>query len=75
MESVIAEIDREIDRLTKARTMLSTNGTPAKRKYVRAASSNGARKSRVLSPEARRKISEAQKKRWAAGKKTAKKTA
>lgn len=60
---IVAELEKEIARLQQARALLlgSTNG-------VRSATL----KRRTLSPEAREKIAEAQKRRWAKAKKTAK---
>ena len=69
--TVLAFLDAEIERLQRARELLSgdrgssgRNGTfrHATRGLVRA------RKRRHMSAEARKKISEAQKKRWAARK-------
>jgi hypothetical protein len=62
-KQIIAEIDNEIARLREARTLLvgSSNGTkPASAKRA------------PLSAEARKRIAEAQKKRWAKAKKAAK---
>ena len=82
--SLIREIDAEIAKLQLARQALaaiasSTTPTPAKRLGRPPKTSNAApvsnRKGRILSPEARAKIAAAQKKRWAAQKKSAKKTA
>lgn len=60
---LLTAIDQEISRLTLARNLL--------------AGQNGAtavitRKRRVLSPEARERIADAQKKRWATQNRTAK---
>jgi hypothetical protein len=72
-ESLLHEIDAEISRLHQAKALLSgTNGhrsparpantaTPAKAATPVKASSG----KRVLSPQARKKIANAQKKRWA----------
>jgi|HubBroStandDraft_5_1064220.scaffolds.fasta_scaffold40987_3 hypothetical protein len=72
---ILASIDREIAQLTQARSLLSglsvasskrKPGSPGKATVV------GARaKKRVLSPEGRRRIAEAQKHRWAAQRKAA----
>ncbi len=69
IDSILAEIDSEIARLTQVRRLLSGTGrastsigglasikTPAKK----------AAKKRVLSAEARKRIADAQRKRWAA---------
>jgi hypothetical protein len=61
---IIAELDKEITLLQTVRALLS-------------GSSNKARvtsKRRTLSPEARKKIADAQKKRWAKAKKAAKRS-
>ncbi|HEX3470341.1 MAG TPA: hypothetical protein VHT28_04075 [Silvibacterium sp.] len=64
-EQIIAAIDEEIGRLHQVRKLLqsssgylTTTGSAAK-----------TRKERVLSPEARQRISAAQKRRWAKQKK------
>jgi hypothetical protein len=68
IETIIAQIDSEIARLTEARNLLAKAGlaapTPssAKTKAVKGKT----RKRRVLSPEARKRIADAQRKRWAA---------
>ena len=76
-KDVLAAIDKEIARLQQARDILAggdvevtdrrratTTTKPAAGK--RAAKSTG--RKRVLSPEARKRIADAQKKRWAAQK-------
>lgn len=69
-DSILAQIDAEIARLTQVRALLASTGKGA-------ASSTGnkfkaagvkARKQRVLSPEARKRIADAQRRRWAAQK-------
>ena len=59
--AILAVIDSEIVRLKKVRELLGGSTEPV-----------FAPKRRGLSPEARRRISEAQKRRWAAAKKAAK---
>lgn len=72
--NVLAFLDAEIERLQKARELLSSNdgvgrnGTHRGRRGAMA----GVRRRRHMSAEARRRISEAQKKRWAARKKAGK---
>ncbi len=61
-KQIIAELDKEISRLREARALL-TGGSIR----VRAAST----KRRSLSAEARKRIAEAQKKRWAKVRKAA----
>jgi hypothetical protein len=67
---ILAEIDKEIARLSQARALL-TGSTPAKRGRKPTAA-KAAKSKRTLSPEARKRIAEAQRKRWAAQKKAAK---
>jgi hypothetical protein len=75
MDSIIQAIDTEISRLNEVRSLLAQNvgsatiakrgrkpGRPAKKAPAKAAK-------RVMSPEARARIAEAQRKRWAAQKK------
>jgi len=67
IESIIAQLDSEIARLTQVRSLLANSGkvsaTITERK---AAQATGKRKKRVLGPEARKRIADAQRKRWAA---------
>jgi hypothetical protein len=77
-ESTLALIDAEIARLTQVRSLLASTGKvslkPAGRKAVKtvtpvkAKAKAKVKAKRVLSPEARARISEAQRKRWAAQK-------
>lgn len=75
IDSILAQIDSEIARLTQARALLIGSGksaTTASTKSAGAPAKRG-RAKRVLSPEARKRIADAQRKRWAAQKsKTAK---
>ena len=71
IDSIIAQIDAEIARLTQVRAMLSNTGQSAPRSAATktaAVSANRAtgRKKRVLSADARQRIADAQRKRWAA---------
>ena len=70
IESILAEIDAEIARLTQVRSLLAGSGkvasTTSGRKPKKTTGKN--RKKRVLSPEARKRIADAQRKRWAAQK-------
>lgn len=61
---IVIEIDREIARLTQARNLLAGTGTTTE-KAARPVK-------RILSSEARKRIADAQRKRWAAQKKAAK---
>jgi hypothetical protein len=59
-DKILAAIDEEIARLEKVRALLSTSVTPA-----RGQAASPVRKSRRLSSAARKRIAEAQRKRWA----------
>ncbi len=68
--SIIAAIDKELTRLNKVRSLLIKKEKAAKAKSVTGRS--GASKKTVkrrLSPEARARIADAQRKRWAAARK------
>lgn len=69
IDSILAQIDAEIARLTQARSLLSSAGKvslSAAGAKLDGARAPKARKKRVLSPEARKRIADAQRKRWAA---------
>jgi hypothetical protein len=68
IESILAQIDSEIARLTPVRSLLAGSGSSTATKRKTGKSSAKARKARVLSPEARKRIADAQRKRWAAQK-------
>jgi hypothetical protein len=82
IEGIIAQLDAEIERLREVRTLLSATGkveakiSAAKIKPTKKAKVAKAAKvapkvktvKRVLSPEARKAIADAQRKRWAAQK-------
>jgi hypothetical protein len=79
IDSILAQVDLEIARLTQIRSLLANTGkvtasvvaapktknTPAKAAKATKAKT---KKKRVLSPEARKRIADAQRKRWAAQK-------
>ena len=71
IENILAQIDSEIERLKQARALLATIGTAAG--HTGKATKGTARKKRVLSAEARKRIADAQRKRWAAQRAKAKK--
>jgi len=71
VNSIIASIDEEIRRLTTVRQLLADSGS-AKGSAKSAASKPG-RKRRRLSAEARKKIADAQRLRWAKQKKASQK--
>ena len=66
-EGIIAELEAERDRLTQAIGLLQGN-------QPRRGRPRGTGKRRRLSPAAKKRISDAMKKRWAARKKAAKAT-
>ena len=74
INSIVAQIDAEIARLTEARTLLAGLGSPAVAalQSVSASPKKKRKKKHVLSPEARKRIADAQRKRWAAHKAKAK---
>lgn len=73
IEEIVKELDTQIAQLQQARQLLS-NGAGLTRKSTLAdqLEPKVRRKKRVLSPEARKRIAEAQRKRWAAQKKAEK---
>jgi hypothetical protein len=78
-DSILALIDSEIARLTQVRSLLAnttevaTKVTERKAKKSTSTAKAKTRKRRTLSPEARKRIADAQRKRWAAQKALAKK--
>jgi hypothetical protein len=64
-EQIVAAIDDEIGKLQQVRTLLQTASG------YRILSTGSAVKKRVLSPEARQRIAQAQKRRWAKQRKEA----
>jgi hypothetical protein len=65
-ESIVAEIDAEIVKLQQVRALMASTGKAVKLAERTAAKVGKVRKQRVLSPEARKRIADAQRKRWAA---------
>ena len=87
IDSILAQIDAEIAKLTQVRSLLANTGKiaatiterltkkapkakkPAKvEKVAKPAKAAKAKKRRTLGPEARQRIADAQRKRWAAQK-------
>lgn len=69
IEKILAQIDSEIARLNQARALLATIAPTGKKsgsKATKAFAKGKPRKKRVLSAEARKRIADAQRKRWAA---------
>jgi hypothetical protein len=82
IDSILAQIDSEIAKLTQVRSLLASTGKAAAKvtgkipsKAAKAAPAKKAKKRHVLSPEARKRIADAQHKRWAALKAKARKEA
>jgi hypothetical protein len=72
VSEILAQIDREIAQLQQARALLG-GAAKAKAKKVAAApvAKKAAKKKRNLTPEGRKRIAEAVKRRWAEQKKAA----
>ncbi len=72
IDSILSQIDAEIARLKQVRSLLSGIGNIADAVAEPASNKTPAKttkkKKRVLSPEARKRIADAQRKRWAAQK-------
>jgi hypothetical protein len=72
IDSILTQIDAEIARLTQIRALLTNTGVVTKAaaapKAKKPAAKAKGKKRRVLSPEARKRIADAQRKRWAAQK-------
>lgn len=76
IENILAQIDSEISRLKQARALLANIGTAGAatgRGSAKSAGKAKPRKKRVLSADARKRIADAQRKRWAAVRAKAKK--
>ena len=75
LSKILAEIDQEISRLEQARTLLAGGTAPAVKKARKVKSAVGTdgpvkrKKKRNLSPEGRKRIAEAVRRRWALQKK------
>jgi len=71
IDSILAQIDEEIAKLTQIRELLSSGFTTQKAgglKVKKAQDTAKTKKRRTLSPEARKRIADAQRRRWAAQK-------
>jgi hypothetical protein len=73
VSNILADIDREIAQLQHARAVLSgaAISTGKKAAAAPAAKKKGRKKKRNLTPEGRKRIAEAVKRRWAEQKKAA----
>jgi hypothetical protein len=71
IETIVAEIDAEIERLNQVRSLLAGSRALSSPGVVRSKTSKAPgkpKKRRVLSADARKRIADAQRKRWAAQK-------
>jgi hypothetical protein len=71
IDSILSQIDAEIARLTQVRTLLAGSGAVSitlPTRKTKSAPAKSLKKKRVLSLEARKRIADAQRKRWAAQK-------
>ena len=69
IESILAEIDAEIARLTQVRSLLAgSRAVISSGSKSKTSKTPDKRKKRVLSADARKRIADAQRKRWAAQK-------
>jgi hypothetical protein len=70
IESIVAQIDSEIAKLIQVRALLNNSGNVSARltavKARKASAQPRAGKKRVLSAAARKRIADAQRRRWAA---------
>ena len=64
VSQIVREIDHEIARLQEARNLLAGGSGAAGNRAGKKASSRPSSSGRKLSPEGRRKIAEAMKRRW-----------
>lgn len=75
VSDILLQIDREIAQLQQARALLSGGAAAAPKKAAQAAAApvakKAAKKKRNLTPEGRKRIAEAVKRRWAEQKKAA----
>lgn len=70
IDSILSQLDSEIARLTQVRSLLAQSAKTTTKFSVGKVAKTGTkrRKKRVLSAEARKRIADAQRKRWAAQK-------
>jgi hypothetical protein len=72
VSEILAQIDREIAQLQQARTLLGGgHATSAKKAVAAPAVRKSKKKKRNLTPEGRKRIAEAVRRRWAEQKKAA----
>ena len=70
ISEILAQIDKEIAQLQKARVLLEDKVAPRAKKAAAAPVSKKGTKKRNLTPEGRKRIAEAVKRRWTEQKKT-----
>jgi len=68
IDSILVQLDSEIARLTQVRALLANSAKSTSKLALPKAGKGKRRKKRVLSAEARKRIADAQRKRWAAQK-------
>ncbi|HSZ16760.1 MAG: hypothetical protein WBY75_06435 [Terracidiphilus sp.] len=70
IDSILSQLDTEIARLTQVRSLLANSAKSSTKLTVTKAAKapTKRRKKRVLSADARKRIADAQRKRWAAQK-------
>lgn len=73
VSEILAQIDREIAQLQRARALLGGRGTTTRKAKAAAPAKKAAKKKRNLTPEGRKRIAEAVKRRWAEQRKSASK--
>jgi hypothetical protein len=71
VSEILAEIDREIDQLERARALLGGSVAANGKKSSSPAARTMGKKKRNLTPEGRKRIAEAVRRRWAEQKKKA----
>jgi hypothetical protein len=72
VSEILSQIDKEIAQLQQARALLGGEAAPvAKKASAAPAAKKPAKKKRNLTPEGRKRIAEAVKRRWAEQKKAA----
>jgi hypothetical protein len=71
VSEILAQIDHEIAQLKQARALLGGTAATSSRKAAAPAAKRVARKKRNLTPEGRKRIAEAVRRRWAEQKKAA----
>jgi hypothetical protein len=70
ISDILAQIDLEIAQLQQARVLLGGSASVPRKAAAAPASKKPAKKKRNLTPEGRKRIAEAVKRRWAKQKKT-----